>query len=893
MTKRIYGGYDVTHQAFASGLRTVQSIDGTLFDADGNMVLDGYTRAELEDIISTLPLSHYGTHNYLPAGVSGDFVGASENTLYRRIKILLEDDGTMVALRPGTNGGSVGIYYSYLPNILNTTNLSSSINTNKIYHPGYFPAGKYALSIISSNRGIVCGAIQTGDTGNNDGTFFTSLTKGTLDDTQHTGFIIPYATVCPNGGSLENVFLGEDGYIYYVELISTPTVNFGIVRVLFNESSGTFTSAPITGWNGNLLYANTAGASTIKLCNNLVDSVAANQPYMLVPAGLLGNSPFMVSYDIYGIQDKASGNIRIRLNGDAWATTSSYNVRPQHGLSFVINPTTKAVALDTGYVTGPSLTITDTGSALVASGNLVKNTDIYYHSGDANLGNTYEYTSLNQVICVSTPNLGRPPHVQVAGYSTDVTPYNMLNWKANPNINYRIGSLFESYGSPIGQNTTSVELLPNNTTKQMSVNGRGSAVFSTAEHKVTPNFTFKSTSYGTLQGYEPTVNRNSYNYDANKTILISSISGSTVTTNGGIFIQGVRETTPLTYDSSMNSTGSISVDATAFNNIKNSEFAKVTTALSATSSKNAVLYVPQQTNIPAFLYLSAGTTTRDYYYRIVEVNVNSRTSVTSISFKRLVSEAVVPTNLTLTNSASTRTVSAGITIYDAGTFYFIGGSDPLIRPTVGNDISFAWRATVDKTTQQFTNFNINGSYTSNVMGLMPSALPGIGFGYMSSVDAATKVVFTKTGTTLSEYTNWTNQGNPIVVVSQDVAQGFIVYFTEETPVMLSGKSFTMPIQNIDLRTVKANPANTTFHLYVRMEQGIAKYYITENVIAETGTSAYNIFWIGTIQTNSTQIASINVKKRSRLDVFGESLEAAGSSFPVSYGMPSGNGTINW
>ena len=70
----------------------------------------------------------------------------------------------------------------------------------------------------------------------------------------------------------------------------------------------------------------------------------------------------------------------------------------------------------------------------------------------------------------------------------------------------------------------------------------------------------------------------------------------------------------------------------------------------------------------------------------------------------------------------------------------------------------------------------------------------------------------------------------------------------------------MPIQNIDLTTVKANPANTTFNVYVIMQEGIAQYLITEQVIAESGTSAYNTLWIGTVTTNSIQIS--NIKNRS-------------------------------
>lgn len=140
---------------------------------------------------------------------------------------------------------------------------------------------------------------------------------------------------------------------------------------------------------------------------------------------------------------------------------------------------------------------------------------------------------------------------------------------------------------------------------------------------------------------------------------------------------------------------------------------------------------------------------------------------------------------------------------------------------------------------------------------------------------------------LSHFGDFTNTALPIT------GSGYVVNFSSTIPVLLSGKSFTMPIQTVNLTTIKTNPASTTFNLYIKMSQGIAQYFITEAVIAESGTSAYNTFWVGTIITNTTQIASVNLIKRSRLDVFGASATAAGSSFPVSTGFPSGTGTISW
>lgn len=137
MSKKIYGGLDVTHNVTVNGKRTIQGINEQVFDSNGNLELDTYSRDEVLDIVSMMPISHYGSQNYLPAGVSGDFNGASENQSQRRNKILLENDGTLVLLRSGTNGSVEGLFYSYLANALSVDDMSRTINTSRQYKPGF------------------------------------------------------------------------------------------------------------------------------------------------------------------------------------------------------------------------------------------------------------------------------------------------------------------------------------------------------------------------------------------------------------------------------------------------------------------------------------------------------------------------------------------------------------------------------------------------------------------------------------------------------------------------------------------------------------------------------------------------------------------------------------
>lgn len=892
MTKRIYGGWDITHNLNALGKRTVQGINDEVFDANGNLDIDTYTKQEMLDIVGLLPLSHYGTHNYLPAGVSGSFDGASENQNYRRAKIFLEDDGTVVILRAGTNGSTEGLYYSYLQNGLEVTDLGIAVNTNKPYMPGYFGINMYAVGLIASDDNIAVGYYKNST--NASSGMFLSIMNGTLNDQQHSGFFINSADVAPEG-TLTYAMQANDGSFYFFST-STPSnrLEICVVRLDYNSAAGTYTTTRITGWSSKLFYNTTeTGTNNIVLMQSMISTNVADKPFALYPAEAYDRNLYMTSIDLYVGQD-ASGLFRLRINGDAWFASPLNSTRPQHGFSCTINMGTKQSTLDAGNDISTTQAPLVVAANFAVSGSVLNSDPLYDHSGYRNIFSTYNYLSTGYVFSISTPNLSQALLIQRSKFP-ESSVFQQLNVRSSISGSYSAGVLKSTFGSAVGSWIAGLELLPDNSTKQFT-NSSTIVRPSYAVHKSTPDFTFQSLTYGTVKGYEPTSERafTTNNYDMMG--LISSVSGSTVTTNGGIFVTDLRYSQSFSFDKQCVGTGSISITPSVLDALKASEYAKVPASwnLSSTATKAFILYVPQQTNIPAFAMLSTTTTDGKNYVKMIEVNVNTRTgNITSASFKRDLYEVATSGNFVVNSGAYFASATVGINIYDAGSFYFVGGSNPLFHSTVGNSNTPYFRGIVDKASGQFTDMRPSGYHPSYDTENQPGSVPGIGFGVFNKMDQANKMVFQKIGTTIAEYNAWAVTGEPIVMVSQDVAQGFIVYFTEETPVMLSGKSFTLPITNIDLRTVKANPANSTFYIYVKMNQGVAEYNITSEVISETGTTAYNVFWIGKVTTDSLQISEIEVFKRSRLDVFGASLEASGSSFPVSYGLPTNNGTINW
>lgn len=893
MTKKIYGGLDVTHNVTTKGKRIVQGINNETFDENGNLNINTYTRQEMLDIVALMPLSHYGTHNYLPAGVSGSFDGASENQAYRRGKVFLEDDGTLVFLRAGTNGSTQGVYYAYMQNALFAEDMSLSVNTNKEYQPGYFGSNRYAIGMISTDDNIVVGYYAERNSTSTG--IFVSIMNETLDDTQHTGFFVSSIDVSPVGTLTYAMRANDGSYYFFSTDTSYNKFEVCVVRLVYNQSTGTYTSNRITGWNNKIFYNSTEnGTDNIVLIRNMISHNVADKPYALCPPTANDRSLFMTSIDLFVAQDPSSGQFRIRVNGDSWFASSSQNTRPQHGFSYTINMSTKSSVLDPGNdkTTLQAPMVIDSNFSYF--GTVINNEPLYNHAGYRNIFSCYLYLETGDVFSISTPNLAQALLLQRSKFNAG-SVFQMIKVRDNISNDFSAGIVKPTFGSSIGSWITGLELLPNNSTKQFTNTSSGTRP-SYSVHKSSPTFTFKSVDRGTIKGFEPTTDRNFISSNWDNRAYISTVSGNNVTTNGGIFICDNRYEQSFSYDYHSVGTGKISITPSVLDNFRNTEYSKIPASwnLSPSAAKSLTLFVPQQSDIPAFVMLSTITNNLANYVKMMEVNVNTRSgNISSISFKRTLFEEVNGNNFTVNSSAGIGDATIGLNIYDAGSFYVVGGSNPLFHNTIGNTNTPYFRGLIHKGSNQFADMRTSGYHPSYDTNSQPGSLPGHGFGIFNKLDQSNKIIFQSCGTTVDDYNAWTPKGDPIVIVSQDVAQGFIVYFTEETPVLLSGKSFTLPISNINLTSIKANPANTTFYLYVKMNQGIAEYHITENVISETGTTAYNVFWIGTIRTDSIQIESINVFKRSRLDVFGASLEPAGSAFPVSYGLPSNKGNINW
>ena len=139
MSNDFKGTVNVTGQILVqgkmSGLNV--SIDGKtdVYTADttGHVSLPIVSNDETDDIFQQFPISQFGTL-YSKVGVAGTYDGGSTVRYYSSMPVLLENDGTLVYLRPGTNGNTINYYYTYVSNPNNADIVSQS--TIRKYYNG-------------------------------------------------------------------------------------------------------------------------------------------------------------------------------------------------------------------------------------------------------------------------------------------------------------------------------------------------------------------------------------------------------------------------------------------------------------------------------------------------------------------------------------------------------------------------------------------------------------------------------------------------------------------------------------------------------------------------------------------------------------------------------------
>lgn len=857
----------------------------------------GYTCSDLQDSFALMGLARYGTQDYLPVGVAGSFEGASRILGQRVLPMVVEGDGTVVMLRNATNGITYGAYYSYMPTSEDGV-VTGHFPTNSRYQPKFL-GSRVARTVGRGSPGVFVGVSSDAD--NQNSKLFITLTSGTMNQDLHTGCEITGLSI-PNLALLTPVI--DQSTVYLILHNGTNNLQFTVysVSVAAVQGGGSVAVTPVSGWTTKRPWStdvvNNANIVLTTAASSLNNS--GSESYISTPgSGITVDNVYQSGIYISAASDGA-GKIRILTGAEQYIVNSALaSNRAYWALSFVIDVVAKTATPDTG-VTLPMVVTSDTSGGNF-TGPLYQPRET--HDGAAN-GNNFSSTAYGLVkkraYTYSTPNQGVAQMFtsKLVGDYASVFAVLMYNRKMD---RVNIKQMADMYGSAVGGELRKPQWLPGN--KLLSyglINPTpGVSAYGWTLSQLGADGYNYTTLAGTLLGFAPTIDRKYVSTAEAVAYGISDIAANGAITYSPAQLNATRYSCPQYLDGNLQPVNDTVISVAQ--SLLNSAGSAVFSAAGITGSSGIVtsLYVPQNPNIPAIIHIVARDTTANTDWSIVgtctlDTRTGAITAITNVTYltKWQIGGTGQGTGIDL------HTPGMGMTIYEGTDCWFVSFGHRYHGTYVGNSHTAVWRGIVAKSAPgAFVSGSLvattDVTYLSN--DYTPFAVPGWGFGYVDGVlgngIGGTAIIFRSTGKTIAEYNSWTVTGTKMLL-SQMVAQGWIVYFTEETPLLSeNGKTYHLPITTIDLTTIKANPASSTFYAYVQVvSDTVAEYVISTTPLTETTA----LFHIGNVVTNATQIDSHTIAKTTMFGGKHLSPLQRGNSIPVSSGNPaSGTGEYLW
>lgn len=855
-----------------------------------------------------MPLSRFGDLGYLPAGVGGSFEGASTNDVFRNIYMFLENDGTLVYLRNGINGSKQGVYYAHLKAALVPGRPAQPIKTNRRYQPAYFPVGQTAAYLTAghSNPTVLVGRLQnvSGALQN----YFVSLTNGTLDDTVHTGGFITPAVWDSLGLGRGAAFI-SDGQVWFltVDLTAGFQILVSVAPVSAFTNGATVTPTRVTGISsigfGGVAY----NGNNIQLSSKITSTVPADRPVLLCDQSAAWASTFHYDIPALLVGVNPLNQWRIRVSSYSWGAYGQSGAGTYMVFTLTYDPVTKNAVLEPEWRDQSWLSFPN---GVATFGGPIYSVD-YNADGSSHPTNSCpSYCYVPGTVFTYRQAQGSDVMLLAKGeYSNAPTLYDWLKKGTYQHlITYNL-AMEPNYGSPAGSDLTGGQFIARN---KLMFNAKGRDV--AGNYAMGPavtainglaNYDYNSLANGPMKGYKPEHDR-SFLKDLGLTSPESYAAGVTEVVAGtNVFYSTLRlYSTRLTGRRSLDGNfqslaGDTSVTSlTMLNATQN--------ALAAAGVSNVLTYmydlvVPHQLAAvcPAFMvvsYMTAANVSGFFVAAVTLVYDGDRiTRVVTDSVSPKVQMSTQATGVSYTPTAVPGL--GGWALWQNGDDILIGGTGIAYYATAGGAPSVAMRFRYNSSTKQWNwganmgamSFHVNAAWRGF------TAHPDHGLmllmGSQESTDTGTKLVGVPVGKTavafdafaLGAVSTWR------VLVSQDVAEGWALYFTEPTPVLMNGRYYVMPPAEFDLQMIEANPANKVFYVFAVQVGQTVQYAVT----TEKATESINRMYLGYVATGASSIETLALEKVTKLGNVRLSQVARGNAIAVTAGPPATPATLPW
>lgn len=906
MASKIYGDLSSTGNIQINGSNTIREINDIHADTNGDINIPYYNKQYIDNIINMIPITRVGTQDYLPINVSGSHVGATSSFYKRGIPTILENDGTLVIIRPGTNGSSQGYYYAYVKNAKTVDELNP-IQTNLEYIPSFFTNSHVIDDFISSKSDEVL-MMQTYN--GTDETYTIALTNSTFNQISHQ-YLEFNRSLIPN--TIPNYVHIVDGVVYIWCIDSTNNTDpYSITLFTINVSdviNGLISSLKrVNGISGKNIHGSTVNESNnIIIADRLVSQDGSANSFISTDSNINTFPFYITSYGTINAEaDYSMNNIRVSLVHELYYESQFGGTKNTYGISFNFNKNTKEYTFDNML----------SGSIVASlSGETISITNPYAYdlknyngwNSEINSGSSI-FQADDGVVLSSVSRFVSDDYFTIlrTNISNFTNLYDSLNVTSRITNNTIRKRVYPQYGSAIGSNLINPTILSSSRIL-ISCSGTENGVTFGYDSKVytdlgtSTNYEYKSVVSGsTITGFAPNENRHKIdNYDNRYSCMIQLITADgKVSVYGSTFLEGNNKPTyglMNINDFSFSTTYSLQ-SSSLLTNLKNSIISNVNYPGTVTDSKIVLYYVPDNSfgsSIAITTIITSAKNSSGYNGFVivskVDVTMSGDTiTVLSSSYNNLmeVSSSALGINYAYISRMS------GLVIAKYSDFSYIGipGLCNIINPS---DSSF--RSVLGKldASNNFVSMKVINTYIlSTGTRFEVGVLPGIGFGLYANdlSDFQTKLVFKNCGTSSEQLdnliTNPNISGTNIVIASQDVPKGFNIYFTQIVPVLINGSYYKINPTTINLSTIDPEPSNKTFYVYIINIEGTASYSVSTTQLSE---ELWRVF-IGTIVTGETSISSINIEKVTRFLTYRTSTTKRGSAIPTSTGVPSGTGT---
>ncbi|QOI72165.1 putative structural protein [Erwinia phage pEa_SNUABM_50] len=917
MSKKIMGDLNVARNTLSFSKNTIRDVNNITADVNGDVIYPYYSKEEIDKIVATLPVSRIGTMDYLPMSINGSYEGATNYDTKRIFPVMLEDDGTMVLLRPGTNGSTFGYYYSYIPNARNSDSFIP-IPTNTKYIPTFFTANHSLINFIGSNAGEIL--MMRTNNGTND-TYTLALTNGTMNSVSHQ-YVEFNRTLIPNTDPQYVMICNGIAYIWCIDSYNNAdpfSISLYTISVDNIRNGVTTTLSRITGFSGKTLYGdNVTGSSNIQITPKLSSTVTSDKPFTLgVPNGyFLSVNTWQLNTDgaIQAVGNDNNTSIRVSVSHAYDSNSSTGNLSQKvWGFSFTYNISTKAYAYDTTSLAPIVVTANASTGAVTSTTQFdvrMENINGFPSGSHGNVPTIFQTLDGQVFSAVARYVTTADYKVTRATISGFTSKFDSLNLTTRTLTNQKVTYVQPQYGSVIGENLINPQII-SPTKIVMAGSGTENGVTFGFNSLVSTDFTgsrnyvYQSVNGSPINGYAPNINRahlTNTNLMYNAMISIVAQDGTTKV-YGSSFIEGApnKPANGLLNPSTMQFTGSYTLqNAAVLTTLKNNILSRITLPDNILDSKIVLYYVPDQSlckSIAAVMVrtdAAAGTNNINILTAEVDLTlsgtvVTGGTVLSTFSNQRGLYSTNINTNLIER--------MCGLTVAKYSDFTYLGVGTVYNSRTTGNDMYCSILGKIDNSTQRISSSAltlVGTQYVALGGAFQVGVIPNVGFGVFETgqvADLGTKLVFKNFGTTSAQFDTMITDlsANPIerfVITSQEVAQGFNVYFTQIIPILLNGKYYEMLPTTINLNSIESNPANKTFYIYIVINEGVAQYQISTSILSD---ELYRVF-IGTIVTGASSITSLVTEKVTRFLTYRPSVTKRGSAIPASTGVPSGTGT---